>query len=109
MHSSRIAAFTLVLASLAAAPAFSADDKVPPPGKSPESGKTPDAGKQDPKKEEAVLRVERAKQLVKELEESIARVKAQTAGEATVLNQLMVALDPAKLLAQAAETARVTG
>jgi hypothetical protein len=105
MRHSRIAAFMLVVASLAAGTA-SADDKVPPPGKSPESGKQDP--QKDPKKDEAVLRIERAKQLVKELEESIARVKAQPTIDATLLMQLQTALDQAKLLAQPAKPAELT-
>src|SRR5947208_972944 len=104
-----LAAAALAAALLAvpplAAPAdrLWADDTPPPKG--------PDTGKGDVPKEakkDENLRVERAKQLVKELEESIARVKAAQPIDATLLDQLIKSLEQAKALAVPAKPAELT-
>jgi 3-oxoacyl-(acyl-carrier-protein) synthase len=106
-----IAAAALAAASLCVAPAARADDPAPrraPPGT---DGAKPggDAPKADePKKDPANLRVERAKQLVKELEEAVARAKSAQPIDAQMLQILMTALDQAKLLAKPAKPDELT-
>src|SRR5438876_757712 len=102
MRSTCIAAAAFLAACLAAAPALFADDPAPPAAKQPEPAKS------DAAKNEATLRIERAKQLVKELEASIARVKAATPVDGTLLDSLIKALEQAKALAVPAKPAELT-
>jgi len=106
-----IAAAALAAASLCVAPAARADD--PPPRRAPPGadGTKPgsDAPKpEEPKKDPANLRVERAKLLVKELEDAVARAKAAQPVDALMLQILMTALDQAKLLAKPAKPDELT-
>ena len=102
MRRTWITAFALAAGSLCLVPAARADD--PPPRRPPPpstDGTKPgtDAPKpEEPKKDPANLRVERAKVLVKELEEAVARAKAAQPVDAQMLQVLMIALDQAKLL-----------
>lgn len=95
----------LLAAVLGASSRLSAEDAAPPAGKGPDA---PKAGGGDAKKDEATLRVERAKQLVKELEASVARVKAAQPLDAQLLQQLLLALEQARALAQPAKPAELT-
>jgi 3-oxoacyl-(acyl-carrier-protein) synthase len=107
-----IAAAALAAASLCVAPAARADDPVPhrAPPPAADGGKPgADAPKpEEPKKDPANLRVERAKQLVKELEDAVARAKAAQPVDAQMLQVLMTALDQAKLLAKPAKPDELT-
>ena len=112
MRRTWITAAALAAGSLCLVPAARADD--PPPRRPPPpatDGTKPgtDAGKpEDPKKDPANLRVERAKVLVKELEDAVARAKAAQPVDAQMLQLLMGALDQAKLLAKPAKPDELT-
>jgi hypothetical protein len=116
MRSTWFAAAVLAAGSLAFVPAARADDppprRAPPPspdGSKPGDAAKPDAQKPDaPKPDPANLRVEKAKQLVKELEDAVARAKAAQPVDAQMLQILMVALDQAKALAKAAKPDELT-
>lgn len=95
----------LLAATLAAAPRLRADDAAPPAGRTPDA---PKAGGGDARKDETTLRVERAKQLVKELETAVARVKAAQPLDPQLLQQLLLALEQARALAQPAKPAELT-
>jgi hypothetical protein len=112
MRRNWIAAAFLAAASFCALPAARADD-APPPRRAPPpaDGQKPapdDAKKDEPKKDPATLRVERAKQLVKELEDAVARAKAAQPIDPQMLQVLLVALDQAKLLAKPAKPDELT-
>jgi hypothetical protein len=108
MRPIRFVAVSLFAVSLVAASVARADDKAPPAKPPAEGAKPGDAPKKDDAKKDEVLRVERAKKLVKELEDAIARVKAATPIDALLLQNLMEALDRAKTLASPAKPEELT-
>lgn len=108
MRPVRFAAVSLVAASLFASSAARADDKAPPAKPPADAPKPSEPAKHDDTKHDEVLRVEKAKTLVKELEEAIAKVKAATPIDAALLHTLMEALDRAKALANPAKPEELT-
>jgi hypothetical protein len=112
MRRTWITAAALAVGSLGLLPAARADDpppRRPPPPAADGTKPAPDAPKADePKKDPANLRVEKAKLLVKELEDAVARAKAAQPVDAQMLQVLMVALDQAKLLAKPAKPDELT-
>jgi hypothetical protein len=105
MRPIRLAAISLFACSMCCATSVRADDATPP-------GKTPDAGAKQPgadaKKDEAQTRIERAKSLVKEIEDAVARAKAAQPVDTQLLQKLLAALDQAKALVQPAKPAELT-
>ena len=110
----RTKAFGLVMAvtaALLAAPVVLADDP-PPTAKAPPApapAKPDDAKKDDAaKKAQEALRVERAKKLVTEIEQAIAKVKNAQPIDVDMLQRLMAMLDEAKALAIPARPEQLT-
>ncbi len=108
MRPNRFVAIAFLAVSLTAAPAAHAEDKVPPAKPPAEGTKPGDVVKKDEAKKDEVLRVEKAKKLVKAIEDAIARVKAATQIDALLLQTLMEALDRAKSLAKEAKPEELT-
>jgi hypothetical protein len=90
----------LVTASLASAPAVLADD--PPKADGAKAG-APAEGKS-----ETTTRVDRAKQVVKELEDAVAKARAAQPVDAQLLLLLTTALDQARALAKPARPEELT-
>jgi hypothetical protein len=108
-------AFGLMVAVAAVLLASSSPRADDPPGgsagapKAPAAGGKPDDAKKDEaKKDQAVLRVERAKKLVAELEQAIVRAKAAQPIDADLLQRLMTMLEEAKALAKPAKPEELT-
>ncbi len=100
----RVAALVPALVLALAAVPFAvvhAEDGTPP-------GAGADGKKAEAKKDDAKLRVDRAQQMVKELEEAVARVKATQPIDAALLGKLMEALEQAKALAKPAKPPELT-
>jgi hypothetical protein len=117
MRPFRIAAVTAAAALALASTSFVAADDSPPTGKSPAAppaqgaDKGGDKGSQagaDAKKDEPAARIEKAKQLVKELEEAVARAKAAQPVDAALLQKLLTALDEARALTKPIKLADLT-
>ncbi len=110
MRSVRVAAISLLAVSMCCATSLRADDS--PPAAKPPDGKSPDGGAKqngvDTKKDEATTRIERAKALVKQLEDAVARAKAAQPVDPQLLDKLLAALDQAKALVQPAKPAELT-
>jgi hypothetical protein len=98
-----------VVAALFAASIARAED--PPGGGKPAAGKPEDPKKDEAKKDEAkkeTLRIERAKKLVAEIEQAIARVKAAQPIDQEMLQRLFTMLDEAKALVRPARPEELT-
>jgi len=103
--------FGLVMAVAAALFAASVARSEDPPGagKAPPQGAKPAEPKKDEaKKDQAQLRVERAKKLVAELEQAVARAKSAQPIDAELLQRLMTMLEDAKALAKPAKPEELT-
>jgi len=98
MRTIRLALVSMLACSICGAPALFGDE-TPPPGKAPPA---------EAKKDAETLRIERAKTLVKELEESVARAKAAQPVDAALLAKLLAAVEQAKLLALPAKPSELT-
>lgn len=108
MRPIRTVASALFAVSLLAASSASAEDKAPPAKPPAEGAKPGDVGKKDDPAKDEVLRVERAKKLVKQIEDAIARAKAAAQIDALLLQTLMEALERAKSLAKEAKPEELT-
>lgn len=106
MRLTSIVSASFLAAALVAASSVRAEDG-PPPRRPPPGEVKKDEGK-DAKKDDAALRVERAKQVVKELEEAIVRAKAAQPIDAVLLQRLMEALSTAKALSLPAKPEELT-
>lgn len=98
-----------VAAALFAASVARAED--PPGAPKPAPAKPDEAKKDDAKKDEAkkeTLRVERAKKLVAEIEQAIAKVKNAQPIDVDMLTRLMTMLDEAKALVRPARPEELT-
>jgi len=99
----RLVAISLLACSMCCATALRAED-APPPAKPADSGKP--AG--DPKKDAETTRIDKAKALVKELEDAVLRAKAAQPVDAQLLQKLLAALDAAKALTVPAKPSELT-
>ena len=98
-----------VAAALFAASVARAED--PPGGAKPAPAKPDEAKKDDAKKDEAkkeTLRIERAKKLVAQIEQEIARAKAAQPIDHALLERLFAMLDEAKALVRPARPEELT-
>src|SRR5262245_41214029 len=98
-----------VAAALLAASFARADDPPNAPKAPPGGGAKMDEPKKDEaKKDQAATRIERAKKLVAQIEQEIARAKAAQPIDVNLLERLMTMLDEAKALARPARPEELT-